>query len=81
MIYLSISYILQVLATFRWILKQDIKATYFTVTDDDCLMNLFNIYEFFKAEQETNQDYDKTVYCGYVYDQDSKPFRNDSNKW
>ncbi|XP_004226631.4 acetylgalactosaminyl-O-glycosyl-glycoprotein beta-1,3-N-acetylglucosaminyltransferase-like [Ciona intestinalis] len=67
---------LKVLSSFRWLLEGHMTSSYYTVTDDDCVMNLMNINTFFHVER-----YDDVIYCGFIFDQDSKVNRQRKSKW
>jgi len=65
----------KVLSSFRWVVEENIKAQHFTVTDDDCLMNLPNIRAFFMVHSED------ALYCGFTYASTARPIRAMGNKW
>lgn len=65
----------QVLSSFRWVVEENIRAQHYTVTDDDCLMNLPNIRAFFMVHS------DDALYCGFTYASTAKPIRAIGNKW
>lgn len=72
--------VLQILSAFHWIIRNQIKATFYAVTDDDILMIIPKVeQEFTKIEIERKDEI--TFYCGYVYDTGAVPFRNPDDKW
>ena len=66
----------QVLSSMHWLLQGHIAATYFTFTDDDCLLDLVNIRAFFQYVKEVN-----VVYCGFLYEDNASPHRSNTSKW
>jgi len=66
----------KVLSAFGWILKEGIEIDFVTVTDDDCLLNLKNIYRSFRTNHEND-----VIYCGFQFGKDRKPITNPESKW
>ncbi|CAK8680051.1 unnamed protein product [Clavelina lepadiformis] len=68
---------LKVLAAFGWFLRTNLKTRFLTVTDDDCVMNILNINAWFQRIRVEAYD----LYCGFLYNKQSKPNRHTKNKW
>lgn len=66
----------QVLSALRYLLEDHLGSEFYTVTDDDCVMNLMNIVTFFERAAERD-----VMYCGFLFDNDLKTIRKKKSKW
>ena len=65
--------IFQVLSGFHWLKFEKLSADWVTVTDDDCFMNVQNVYNSFKAI-EVNEN-EKKIFCGFQRTENAEPVR------
>ena len=71
--------ILQVLSSFHWLNFEKLEVDWVTVTDDDCLMNVQNVYNSFKAIK-VNENENK-IFCGFARTENGGPIKDKSSKW
>ena len=64
---------------FNWLNAQNLEADWVIVTDDDCFMNVNNVFDAFKNLKVSEND-DK-IFCGFVYSPSSGPNRWTESKW
>nr|XP_002128865.1 beta-1,3-galactosyltransferase 1 [Ciona intestinalis] len=75
----------KVLSSLRWIVEENATSRFYSVTDDDCVINIPLLHDIFtkkdKGSVKDSLDDHNTVYCGYKYEAGAKPYRNNSSKW
>ena len=71
--------IFQVLSGFHWLNFEKLSADWVTVTDDDCLINVQNVYNSFK-EIEVIENENK-IFCGFQRNENGEPIKDKSSKW
>ncbi|XP_039248500.2 uncharacterized protein LOC120326305 [Styela clava] len=69
----------KVLDSFQWVLKQDYRGSFYTLTDDDCMMRITNIHMYF--DHLSIDEARHNIYCGFLYDRDNKAIRAEKSKW
>uniref|UniRef100_H2YYJ9 Hexosyltransferase n=1 Tax=Ciona savignyi TaxID=51511 RepID=H2YYJ9_CIOSA len=81
---------IKVLSTFRWIIETNHQSRFYSVTDDDCVINIAEMHSIFTrldtSEVKTDntkvaQDDHNTIYCGYTFNEGAVPQRESSMKW
>ena len=70
---------LQVLSAFHWLNFQNLEADWVTVTDDDCLMNVQNVFTSFN-NTKVGENY-KKIFCGFAQSVNAQPIKGISSKW
>ena len=71
--------IFQVLSGFHWLKFEKLSADWVTVTDDDCFMNVQNVYNSFKAIGVNENE--KKIFCGFQRTENGGPIKDKSSKW
>ena len=79
LIYLFKYKILQVLSSFHWLKFQKLEVDWVTVTDDDCLMNVQNVYNSFKAIKVSENE--NKIFCGFKRTENAEPVRDKSSRY
>ena len=74
-----IKFITQVMGAFNWIIQNEVISRFYSITDDDCVLNLNKLHE--ALSQEEKKDTGSSIYCGYTYDDKAQPKRDKKSKW
>ncbi|XP_076824381.1 uncharacterized protein LOC143470021 [Clavelina lepadiformis] len=69
----------KVLGSLQWLTYNvgDV-SDFFTTTDDDCVINIPVVYDYFRRQTEAMK---KFMHCGYIYDRGHSPIRKQNFKW
>ena len=70
---------LQVLSAFHWLNFQNLEADWVTVTDDDCFMNVQNVFNSFN-NTKVDENY-KKMFCGLRHHVDGHAVREQWDPW
>ena len=62
----------QVLSSFYWLNVQKLEVDWVTVTDDDCFMNVQNVFDTFNGIQVSESG--NQIFCGLERTVDKNPF-------
>ncbi|XP_076825511.1 uncharacterized protein LOC143470769 [Clavelina lepadiformis] len=71
----------KVLSAYQWLYYEAGNiSNFYGFTDDDCLIKMLDIYKYFKVNRNSLLA-KNTVYCGYIYSNESLPSRNPRSKY
>lgn len=73
------THFIQVIHSLSWIIRHTNTDTFFTFTDNDCMMKIPNIHAFF--DQLFPSEADQNIYCGFNFNSKGTPVRQKKNKW